>query len=255
MYKELLYSKLLVESVRSKSTGEFHYVYVVISEEKPNYFYVGKHSTNNLNDKYLGSSRDMDWNCLSRKLYPVAFFQTDQEAYDYETFILKTYNLKDNPYCINKSNNEFDISVGGWNKGISIHEDKRNIATKLYSNGLSTTEVAKELEISKGSAMVLLRQSGVKLRENRTTSYGDEYWKNHIHKECERRGLEVVYIPPKVSKWSKVKVSCECSGVREVLVSGLKLGDTCCRKSSKLGSKNPMKGKVPHNKGKKKYVS
>ena len=103
--------------------------------------------------------------------------------------------------------------------------------------------------------MVLLRQSGVKLRENRTTSYGDEYWKNHIHSECERRGLKVVYIPPKVSKWSKVKVYCECSGEKEILVSGLKLGNTCCRKSSKLGDKNPMKGKVPHNKGKKKYVS
>jgi hypothetical protein len=37
---------------------------------------------------------------------------------------------------------------------------------------------------------------------------------------------------------------------KEVLVSGLKLGDTCCRKSSKLGDKNPMKNKVPHNKGK-----
>lgn len=255
MYKELLYSKLLVESIRSKSTGEFHYVYVVISEEKPNYFYVGKHSTNNLNDKYLGSSRDIEWNCLNRKLYPVAFFQTDQEAYDYETYLLQKYNLKNNPYCINKSNNEFDISFGGWNKGISIHEDKRNIASKLYNKGLSTTEVAKELGISKGSAMVLLRQSGVKLRENRTTSYGDEYWKEHIHNECDRRGLKIICIPSKVSKRSKVKVYCDCSGEKEVLVSGLKLGDTCCRKSSKLGDKNPMKGKVPHNKGKKTNVS
>ena len=100
--------------------------------------------------------------------------------------------------------------------------------------------------------MVLLRQSGVKLRENRTTSYGDEYWKNHIHSECERRGLEVVHIPPRLSKWSKVKVCCECSGEKEILVSGLKLGNTCCRKSSKLGDKNPMRGKVPHNKGNKK---
>ena len=89
LHKGLLYSKLLVESVRSKSTREFHYVYVATSKDKPNYFYFGKHST-------------------------------------------------------------------------------------------------------------------------------------------------------------------ECSGVREVLVSGLKLGDTCCRKSSKLGDKNPMKGKVPHNKGKRK---
>jgi hypothetical protein len=75
MHKELLYSKLLVESVRSKSTGEFHYVYVVISEEKPNYFYVGKHSTDNLNDKYLGSSSRYGLEFFNRKLYPVAFFE------------------------------------------------------------------------------------------------------------------------------------------------------------------------------------
>ena len=75
MYKELLYSKLLVESVRSKSTGEFHYVYVVVSKEKPNYFYFGKHSTHNLNDGYLGSSADKDWNLLERNLYPIAFLR------------------------------------------------------------------------------------------------------------------------------------------------------------------------------------
>jgi hypothetical protein len=33
--------------------------------------------------------------------------------------------------------------------------------------------------------MVLLKQAKVILRENRTTSYGDEYWKNHIHQEVE----------------------------------------------------------------------
>jgi len=60
LYKELLYSKHLIESVRSKITKEFHFIYVVVSEEKPNYFYFGKHSTHNLNDGYLGSSADKD---------------------------------------------------------------------------------------------------------------------------------------------------------------------------------------------------
>jgi len=160
--------------------------------------------------------------------------------------MLQKYNLKDNPYCINKTNN--DYLKGGWNRGISIHENKRNITSELYKQGLSTTEVAQILEIPKGSVMVLLRQSGVILRENRTTSYGDDYWINHINTECARRGMEIVSIPPKVSKWSKVRVSCKCSGEREVLVSGLKIGNTCCKRASKLGDNNPMKGKVPHNK-------
>jgi hypothetical protein len=249
MHKELLYSKLLVESVRSKSTGEFHYVYVVISEEKPNYFYFGKHSTHNLNDGYLGSSADKDWNLLKRTLYPIAFFEDDSEAIGYETLVLQKYDLKNHPYCINKVNN--DYLMGGWNRGISINDEHRDYVKYLYEEEkLSITKIGNKIGLSKGSVMVLLKQAKVLLRENRTTSYGNEYWKNHIHSECERRGLDVVFIPSKLSKWSKVKVSCKCGGEKEVLVSGLKLGDTCCKRASKLGDKNPMRNKTPHNKGK-----
>jgi hypothetical protein len=251
MYTELLYSKLLVESVRSKSTGEFHYVYVVVSEEKPDYFYFGKHSTHNLNDGYLGSSGDKDWNSLKRTLYPVAFFETDDKAIEYETLVLQKYDLKNNPYCINKINN--DYLEGGWNRGISINEKYRDYVKYLYEEEkLSITKIGNKIGLSKGSVMVLLKQAKVILRENRTTSYGDEYWKNHIHNECKRRGLEVVFIPPKVSKWSKVRVYCKCGGEREVLVTGLKLGETCCRHFSKQGERNPMRNKTPHNKGKRK---
>ena len=252
MYKELLYSKLLVESVRSKSTGEFHYVYVVISEEKPNYFYFGKHSTHNLNDGYLGSSSDKDWNLFERTLYPIAFFETDSEAIEYETLVLQKYDLKNNLYCINKANN--DYLMGGWNRGISVNEEYRDCVKYLYENeNLSITKIGNKIGLSKGSVMVLLKQAKVILKENRTTSYGDDYWKNYIHRECERRGLKVLYIPRRVSKRSKVKVYCECGGEREVLVTGLKLGDICCRRASKLGDKNPMRNKVPYNKGKKNY--
>jgi predicted HTH domain antitoxin len=250
MYKELLYSKLLVESVRSKSTGEFHYVYVVVSEERPNCFYFGKHSTHNLNDGYLGSSSDKDWNSLKRILYPVAFFHTDNEAIEYETLVLQKYDLKNNPFCINKINN--DYVEGGWNRGISINEQHRDYVKYLYENEkISITKIANKIGLSKGSVMVLLKQAKVILRENRTTSYGDAYWRNHIKDECERRGLTAVCIPPRLSKWSKVRVHCDCGGEREVLVTGLKLGQTCCRHFSKQGDRNPMKGKVPPNKGKK----
>lgn len=249
LYKGLLYSYLLIESVRSKITKEFHYVYVVVSSQKPNYFYFGKHSTHNLNDGYMGSSTDEEWNLLERKLYPVAFFNTDEEAYEYETLILQKYDLKNNQYCINKTNN--DYLRGGWNRGISINEEHRDYVKHLYvDKKFSITKISKQTDLSKGSVMVLLKQSGVILRENRTTSYGDEYWKDHIKNECDRRGLKVVYLPSRLSKWSKIKVFCECSGEKEILVSGLKLGDTCCRRASKLGDKNPMKGKIPHNKHK-----
>ena len=252
MYKELLYSKLLVESVRSKSTGEFHYVYVVISEEKPNYFYFGKHSTHNLNDNYLGSSSNKDWNLLERTLYPIAFFETDSEAIEYETLVLQKYDLKNNLYCINRANN--DYLMGGWNRGVSINEEYKDYVKYLYmEEKLSITKISNKIELSKGSVMVLLKQAKIILRENRTTSYGDEHWKSHIHSECNRRGLKVVSIPPRVSKWSKIKVYCECGGEREVLVTGLKLGDICCRRASKLGDKNPMRNKIPYNKGKKNY--
>ena len=247
MYKELLYSKLLVESVRSKSTEEFHYVYVVISKEKPDYFYFGKHSTHNLNDGYLGSSADKDWNSLNRTLYPVAFFESDRNAVEYETHILQSYDLKNHPFCINRTNN--DYVEGGWNRGISINEEHKDYVKYLYENEkLSITKIANKIGLSKGSVMVLLKQAKVILRENRTTSYGDEYWKNHIKSECERRGMDVVYIPSRATKWSKVKVYCECGGEREVLVTGLKLGQTCCRHFSKQGDRNPMKNKTPHNK-------
>lgn len=250
MHKELLYSKLLVESVRSKSTGEFHYVYVVTSDEKPDYFYFGKHSTHNLNDGYLGSSSDENWNTLKKTLYPIAFFETDSDAVEYETAVLQTYDLKNHPLCINKTNN--DYVEGGWNRGISINEKYRDYVKDLYENEkLSITKIANKLGLSKGSVMVLLKQAKVILRENRTTSYGDVYWRNHIQEECERRGLAVVYMPSRLSKWSKVKVYCACGGEREVLVTGLKLGQTCCRHAAKEGLKNPMKGIEPHNKGKK----
>lgn len=58
-------------------------------------------------------------------------------------------------------------------------------------------------------------------------------------------------MPPRLSKWSKVRVHCECGGEREVLVTGLKLGQTCCRHFSKQGERNPRKNKTAHNKGKK----
>jgi hypothetical protein len=250
MDKDLLYSNLLVESVRSKSTGEFHFVYVVVSEENPNYFYFGKHSTHNLNDGYLGSSSDSNWNLLKRTLYPIAFFETDKDAVDYETIVLQTYDLKNNPLCINKTNN--DYVEGGWNRGISINQQHRDYAKYLYENEkLSITKIANKIGLSKGSIMVLLKQAKVILRENRTTSYGDKYWREHIAQECQRRGLSVVYIPSRITKWSKVKVYCDCGGEREVLVTGLKMGQTCCRRFSKQGDRNPMKSKVPPNKGKK----
>ena len=68
---------------------------------------------------------------------------------------------------------------------------------------------------------------------------------------CDNRGLEYKGEIRTHTKREKIKVYCKCSGEREVLVSGLKYSNYCCRRRAKLGENNPAHQKTPWNKGKK----
>lgn len=66
---------------------------------------------------------------------------------------------------------------------------------------------------------------------------------------CQNRGLEYRGEPRTHTKRERIKVYCECSGEREVLVCGLRKGVLCCRKKAKLGENNPNYQKPTWNKG------
>jgi hypothetical protein len=138
MHKELLYSKLLVESVRSKSTGEFHYVYVVISEEKPNYFYVGKHSTDNINDTYLGSGV-----FLKKAIKKYGYINFKKEIlYVFDNkkdMITKEKEIVNEDFILRKDT--YNMSKGGY--GLStLSSEKRKIAIEK----MKTTKQSQDLK-------------------------------------------------------------------------------------------------------------
>ena len=56
---------------------------------------------------------------------------------------------------------------------------------------------------------------------------------------CENRGLKFNGEDRNYSKRERIKVFCECSGEREILVSGLGQSSFCCKRKSKLGENNP----------------
>lgn len=68
---------------------------------------------------------------------------------------------------------------------------------------------------------------------------------------CSNRGLEYRGEDRNYTKREKVKVYCNCSGERELLVSGLQYGKVCCPRKAKTGENNPSYNKEPWNKGKK----
>ena len=77
------------------------------------------------------------------------------------------------------------------------------------------------------------------------------YDPDYLKKLCENRGLQYRGETRVHAKREKIKIYCECSGERQVLVSGLKYSTSCCPRRSKLGENNPAHKKSPWNKGKK----
>lgn len=77
-----------------------------------------------------------------------------------------------------------------------------------------------------------------------------------VTSECERRGLELIYLPEKLVRRSKdVIVKCPCMGqrnmsIRNFIVTQQKGGEAfCCKRKAKLGVNNPAFGKPTWNAG------
>lgn len=83
----------------------YHYVYkiTVDSEKYDGFYYYGKHSTNNLDDGYLGSGVRIKH--LNKKGYILnkeilCYFDTEALCYEFEELLVDEEMLKD-PYCLN----------------------------------------------------------------------------------------------------------------------------------------------------------
>lgn len=108
--------------------NKYYYFYKIICISTQEYYY-GVHSTNNLNDGYSGSGKNIN-NLYKKyenphlifKKYILKFFKTELEMYDYERTIITPNLLKDKK-CLN-------ISIGG----IGSNNHNSNFTLMYYEN-------------------------------------------------------------------------------------------------------------------------
>lgn len=91
---------------------KYNYVYKLTFKLDPRFYYIGKHSTDRLNDNYLGSGRGLrsykekyGKDCFSKEI--LENFSTEQEALHREAELVTETQLLD-PFCLNRI-------VGGGN--------------------------------------------------------------------------------------------------------------------------------------------
>ena len=80
-------------------TKKYHYFYKITNTINNKYYY-GVHSTDNLNDGYMGSGTAIR---MAEKKYGIEFFEkeilkyfdTAEEAYDYEKFVVNETLVRD----------------------------------------------------------------------------------------------------------------------------------------------------------------
>lgn len=132
--------------------------------------YIGVHSTNKLNDGYIGCGIKSDTSARSQikagRKYPfilavskygysnfkreiLSFYDTQEEAYEEEYFLLNEKTVR----C----NETYNASIGGKNSSkIPMLYDYREEINKMYKEGLSYREISEKFKVSKGAWIHLL---------------------------------------------------------------------------------------------------
>jgi len=146
---------------------KYHYVYVttnLINGKK----YVGDHSTDNLEDRYLGSGRPTFNNAKKKygkenfKKEIIEFFDTKQEAFDAQEKYIKLYesHVSQNGYniswkgghgvkdCISEeTKNKLSIAAKNWHSTIGFSsKTKKQLSKSLKGKNVGKIRTAKHKE-------------------------------------------------------------------------------------------------------------
>ena len=129
-----------------------HFVYKVTFEGTP-YYYYGLHSTNNLNDGYLGSpsTHKWYWEFYEATLTPLEFFDTREQAFEAERRIIQVFLNEKN--CLNEHSNAcFSIAASKLGAAAQPREVRQangrkagayGVANKVGAHGRSREEMQK----------------------------------------------------------------------------------------------------------------
>lgn len=114
------------------------YLTIIFCKNKK-YYYVGKHSTNNLNDGYYGSGKIIKIICKKyrHKTRIISFFKEESEAYKFEEILVEKAKIKWGKNCLNFAN-----GGKGQRSGTKLSKSTK-IKMSISRKGLKWTESAK----------------------------------------------------------------------------------------------------------------
>jgi hypothetical protein len=141
--------------------------------------YIGVHATNKLNDGYIGCGIKSDASAKSQvragRKYPfinavikygyknfkrevLSFYETQQEAYEEECFLLTIDSVR--------SNTNYNASLGGFfSKKIPILQENSEEINTMFKKGFTYAEISEKFKKTKGSWIHLIKEDSFKERE------------------------------------------------------------------------------------------
>ena len=238
---------------------KFNYVYIttnIVNEKQ----YVGDHSTNDLNDTYLGSGRPHFLNAIEKygkenfKRKILEYFDTKEEAFDAQEKYINKYNTLA-PYGYNisptgghgvsgcfseetlkklsESNKGKNKGKSAWNKGIPLTKEiKKKISDaqqgEKHWNWNKTLSEETKQKLSEA-------KKGKKLSEEHK-KHLSEVMKGHKHTNEAKRKIGEASKGRKHSEETKLKISKVSKGRKHSEETKLLISKKC-------------KGRIPWNKG------
>jgi hypothetical protein len=100
----------------------YHFVYLSYESFKGGRMYIGKHSTDNLYDGYLGSFSDLTFNPDSRII--LQFYSSEKSCVAGETQWQKVFKVAEDPEYANKAYQTSDSFLYSWKGKNRSEEDK-----------------------------------------------------------------------------------------------------------------------------------
>ena len=254
-------------------TYKYHFIYHIriLIGSKKDYFYVGLHSTNNIDDDYCGSGTKVsriikglrkkghkDSEIYKRTI--ITFATSRKEVVELES-IYVTPNIRDNKYCLNnisggKANfglsDETRAKMSKVAKGRKISDETKKKISKTNTGKHHTDET--RTKISKNSAM---KRPEVREMASITTKNN---WKNENVRRKRIEGLRKVFDTDdfrkklsdntRCTKWLNKDGKNKRVHIDEVelyITNGWSIGRTG---DFNIKASKSLKGKTPWNKGK-----
>jgi hypothetical protein len=194
------------ENIFKGEDGKYHYVYLTINTVN-NKFYVGKHTTDSLNDGYIGSG-----NLLSNAIkkysihiftnYKLKFFNKEQDAYDYELSLVSEDMIKK---FKDELNITYNLRAGGVGGSAYMSKETRSKISKASKESHARPEVKEKLSISssKNWSNPIYRE---KIVSSSIDNWSDPSYRNKVSNSVSE-SLNRPEVKAKLSKASKERWS------------------------------------------------